>query len=369
MPTKTIELLDSPGIIRDTPAHKLPDGAFSDGNNVRFAEEGVQTVGGNLPVLSAASVNPTWLYPFPPIGAPIWVYADANQVFAIDGDTHTEITRASGNYSGLTTERWQASFFNGVAILNNTVDIPQAWTEFDSGTQLVDLPNWDATRRAKSVRGFLNFLIALNMTDSGVSRPYRIVWSDSADAGTLPGSWDSTDPATDSREFDLAQTPDHLVDCLPMGDVNIVYKENSCWGMRHVGPPFFFRFWEILSKRGLLQRDCVRNTPIGHIVVTQDDIIVHRGQIESEVSILDKKQRKWLFQSIDPANFRNSFLMADNRRNEAYFCFPEVGETYSNKVLAWNWRHNSIAVRDIPTTPFGVLGPIGDSLIEDFAWG
>lgn len=368
MPEQEFEMLDSPGIVRDTPAHKLPDNAFSDGKNFVFNDEGAQTLPGNLDALSQASVTPLWLQPFPPLSNPTWVYANLDKVFAVNGSTHTEITRASGDYSGTISERWNSALFNGVAVFNNAIDLPQAWTTIDSSTQLVDLPNWDITRRAKVIRTFKNYLIALNLTDNGTARPYRILWSDSANVGTLPGSWDSTNPATDSREFDLAQTQDHLVDCLPLGDINIVYKEASTWGMRFVGPNQYFSFWQIFGARGLLTRDCMVNVANGQIAVTQDDIILHQGQVEQAQSILTRRNREALFSSIDTTNFKQSFVLANFRKNEFYFCYPELGETYANRMLVWNWDRNATSFTDIPSTPFGAIGPVGENLIDDLAW-
>jgi len=369
MPVKSVELIGTGGIVRDTPAHKLADGLFSDGNNIRIAELGIETIAGDLVTFSDASITPLWLGFFPPITSPRWAYGNLTEMWVVENVTHTEITRVSGNYAGITTQRWGATVFNGVGIFNNTIDIPQEWGDFDPTTKLIDLSNWDVTRRCKSLKAFKNYLIALNMTDGGINRPYRVLWSNSASAGTLPSSWDSTNPATDSREFDLAETSDYLVDQLSLGDINIIYKENSTWGMQFIGAPFYFRFWKILSKSGLLHRDCMVNIPGGHVVATQDDIIVHSGQVESLQSVLNKQLRRWLFQTIDPTNFRNCFMLANARRSEVYFCFPEVGETHANKIIIWNYRDNSIGTRDLTSTPFGATGPVGQSIIEDLEWG
>lgn len=369
MPRKSVEVLGTAGIVRDTPVHKLKDGVFSDARNIRFNESGAESLVGDLETFSSASITPLWVGVFPPITLPVWVYGDLTEMWAVENTTHSEITRTASDYTAITSERWQSTVFNGTGIFNNTIDVPQGWADFDPTTLLVDLPNWDANRRCKSIRSFKNFLIALNMTDTGINRPYRVVWSDSAVPGTLPGSWDTTDPTTDAREFDLAETSDYLVDSLVLGDINIVYKEHSTWGMQYIGPPFYFRFWKILSKKGLLGRDCVVSAPFGHVVATQDDIIIHSGQVEQAESILDGRMRRWLFSTIDPTNFRNCFMLAHARRNEVYFCFPEFGETYANRALVWNWRDQSIGIRDMISTPFGAVGPVGQAIEDDLEWG
>ncbi len=370
MAKETVELIGSPGIIRDTPAHKLVSNAFSDGENIRFGEDGAESLVGDTSTFSAASITPLWIGYFPPITDPRWVYANTTAVWCYQGSTHTDITRTVGGaYAGSAAERWQSTMFNGVGILNNTLDIPQQWTDIDSSTDLANLSNWTSTRRCKSLRSFKNFLVALYMTDSGTARPYRILWSDSADSGTVPGSWDSTDPATDSREFDLAQTSDYLVDQLELGGINVIYKEETVWGMQWVGPPNYFRFWNILPTNGLLHRDCMVNIPQGQLAVGQDDMYFHTGQVQSAQSVLNRKWRDRLFSTIDTSNYQNSFLVANHRKNEAYFFFPESGETYANQVLIWNWDDNSIGSRELTTSvPFAAAGPVGESVVDAPQW-
>lgn len=369
MASEVVDLINSPGIIRDFPVHRLTKNAFSDGKNAKFTEDGAQPTAGDRAVLSETNLVPNWIAAFPPITNPNWIYGTDSELWVIDGDEHTEITRTSSNYNGIATERWNSCFLNGVGLFNNTIDIPQVWTEFDRTVPLIDLPNWDATRRCKSLRSFKNFLIALDMTDSGVRRPYRIVWSHPAAPGEYPISWDTEDPTKDSREIDLAETGDHLVDSLPLGNLNIVYKETSTWGMQYIGAPFYFRFYNILPTQGLLVRDCVVAMPKGHVVCTQDDIILHEGVAQQSVSILDTKIRKWLFSSIDPDNFRNCFMFADNFKDEVWFCFPEVGNIYATKAIIWDWSSNSLGIRDLNNVPFIAVGPVGDSLVQDVEWG
>ena len=369
MPLATIEVMESPGLVRDVPNQKLVEGAFTEVKNFRFNEQGAETILGDRSVLTEASFNPVWLQPFPPRTNPVWVYMSLTEAWTVDGSTHTEITRTvGGDYAAVAGERWHSDVLAGYAFFNNTVDVPQSWEAFDSSNALVNLANWDANRKCKSLRSFKNFLIALYMTDSGVERPYRVLWSNPAAPGTLPTSWDSSDPAQDANEIDLADTSDYLVDSLTLGDIHVIYKEASTWGMRFVGAPFIFQFWQILAHRGLLHRDCAVQYPGGHVVATQDDIIVHSGQLESAESIVNRRLRRWLFSAIDTTNFKNSFMFADSAKNEAWFCFPETGSTYANVALIWNWRQNSIGFRDLTPTPFAAVGPIGDELVEDLAW-
>lgn len=370
MPVKTVQVYDSFGLANDVPPQFLVDGAFTDLRNFRFNQYGAESLAGDRIVFSESILdNPFWLSPFPPLHNPVWVYASLFKLFTVQGTTHVEITRTSGgNYAGVAGERWNSCVLAGYGFFNNTIDPPQSWANFQPGTPVTNLANWTAGRRCKALRSFKNFLIALYMVDSGVEKPYRILWSHPATPGTVPPSWDSGDPAVDSREIDLSETKDYLVDCLPLGDTNIVYKEQTTWAMRYIGPPFHFHFSKLLGSRGLLHRDCVAAYPKGHCVVTQDDLIVHNGQIESGQSIVKKRMRKWLFSSIDPTNYKNSFVFSYPSKNEVWFCFPELGAEFATLAVLWNYEDNSIGIRELPGMPFISVGPIGDSLVSDMIW-
>lgn len=368
MPVKHVEMFDTPGLVQDVPEQHLVESAVTDAKNFRFNQRGAQTMPGDQTLFTPASVTPLWLSPFPPITDPVWVYATLTELWTIEGTTHLEITRAAGDYSGTAGERWNSCVLAGHAFFNNTVDVPQSWAGFDPTTPAQDLANWTSTRRCKSLRSFKNFLVALNMKDSGVERPYRVVWSSPAQPGAVPPSWDTADPAQAANEFDLSETSDHLVDQRVLGDINIIYKEATTWGMSYIGPPYWFRFWNILPDRGLLWRDCVGVFSGGHILATQDDIVVHTGQFESDQSIIDRKLRNWIFRAIDQTNYRASFMLTYPAKNEAWFCFPEAGATYASIAIIWNWKTNSIGVRDLPEAPFIAMGPVGDTLVTDLIW-
>jgi hypothetical protein len=52
MPLVPFENVGSVGIIQDTPPYNLPQGAWSDGNNVRFLDNGVKKVAGYKEVMA-----------------------------------------------------------------------------------------------------------------------------------------------------------------------------------------------------------------------------------------------------------------------------------------------------------------------------
>lgn len=357
------------GVIRDIPEQELPPEFFTDAMNVRFTASGVQTVRGDRRAMATGLARAKWLIQVPPSERPIWVYGDDTILAAYDGISHSDITRVGQAYSGNSLERWNGGLFSGMLVANNTVDVPQLWSSFSMEQPMVNLPNWPDTLRCKFLRPFKNFLIAGNLSEGASQYPFRLRWSHPAAPGAVPQSWETGNPAFDSRQVDLGETKHELVDSLPMGDINIIYREKSAWGMQFVGGQSKFRLWQILKSDGLLWRDCVQPYSRGHAVWGQDDIYVHNGQENSAESIVHNKTRKWLFSLISPENFRNCFTMLHEQEKEVWFCMPEIGAEFATFAMIWNYKDGSIGFRDLPGTPFGSTGVVSTLETTSATWG
>jgi hypothetical protein len=196
------------------------------------------------------------------------------------------------------------------------------------------------TMRAKVIRSFAPYLVAFNLTDSTFpvpQLPHTIAWSHPSDPGSLPSSWDYSDPTKDAGRKDLDDVNSGIIiDALPLRGVMYVYKENSTWRMSQIGGRFIFDFKTLFDTSGILTHRCVALTGDGqrHVVVTQDDMIWHNGS--RVVSILDRRQRTKLFAEMDTVNFYNSFLFCNPLQSEMWFCYPTSGNIQPNKALIWN---------------------------------
>jgi hypothetical protein len=257
---------------------------------------------------------------------------------------------------------------NGIAVLNNTVDVPQMWTDFDASQRLETLANWPDTLRCKFLRPWKNFLFAGNLTDNGVARPFSVRWSDAAAPGTAPSSWDPADPTKLTGERDIAESDDSLIDAKEMGNIMVVYKQKSVYAFYYIYPNNDIFAHDKLFGKGVLGRDCIQEFPKGHAVFGLDDIYIHNGTKGSAESIVEAKLRNWIFNQIDSSNFFNCFTYAQPRRNEIAFAFPEAGETLPTLALVWNWVTNGIGVRDLHKSPFIYPGAILVD-VDDDIWG
>jgi hypothetical protein len=363
MPRVKIGGFSKPGLVADKPGYDLSPDAFTEVRNARMNFRGAEAFIGERLITSAVGTVPRWVKAFPPITSPLWLYAGLDKVVAWDGVLHTDLTRITGPYNAIASERWQGEILNGVGFFNNTIDVPQMWLAFNTGTKLADLTFWPADVRCKALRPFKYFLFAIYTIEGGSDRPYRFRWSHSANPGTIPASWALADPTKDSGEFDIAETDDYLVDGLALGENFIVYKQRNVHLVQYVGRPNIFAQWRIIPGRGLLARDCMHSFPGGHFVAGIDDIYVHSGQRGSEQSLLEGALRRRIFAQIDSTNYFNCYVVNYEILGESWFCFPEQGATYPTQALVWNRFTGGVGLRDLDNCPFifsGTLPPVGD---------
>lgn len=362
MPLVEFNELAALGLIRDVPAYQLPPEAWSLAENVRFVDEGVERLRGWSSTFGTPPTDPHFTMPVTTPSQTFWPYVSLTKAYVWDGTTHTDITRATGgDYTATKTSDWNGTLLAGIFIANNGIDDPQFWATASTGTKLAKLTNWPANTKAKVIRAFGPYLVAINITKSGNNFPHMVKWSHPADPGSVPVSWDETDPTKDTGEQDLADVESGLlVEALPLQQSMYLYKQGSTWRMTYIGGQQIFKFEKFLETSGILGPRCVAVTGDGlkHVVATQDDIIVHNGN--QATSILDKRQKKALAAAIDTANYGNSFMFCNTLYNEMWFCYPSQGQSVPNRALIWNYKHGergAITEADI-TFSWAISGPL-----------
>lgn len=349
MPEIEIDDIAGKGIIRDEPAYQLPPEVWTQALNMRHRDNGLVRMEGWSSTFGTPSIAPHFAMPVVSPTAVFWLYTSLTKASVWDGVSHTDITRAAGgDYTAANTRDWNGTVFAGIPILNNGADVPQMWGTLTTGTDLTALSNWVSTHRAKVIRSLGAYLIAIHITKSSTIYPHLVKWSSEAlQPGTVPNSWDETDATKDTGEYDLYDVNSGvLVDALPLAGRMYLYKEQSTWVMRFVGGRVVFGFDTLFETSGILAPRCVAVTGDGkyHVVATQEDLIIHNGG--QPQSILDKRLRREIFNSIDPTNYVNSFLYVDPDSNEVVFAYPTIGLTHPNRGVVFNYRSGTVTEID-----------------------
>ena len=364
-----VTILNPNGINKDISPYELADDKWSDGNNIHFDNDRTSKVRGHQQVFGTPSVAPYWLLPFNTITTDYWIYPSLTKIYRVHTSgattTHEDVTRTSGgDYSATADGGWNGGVLGGVAIVNNGVDVPQMLGT--AATDFAALSNWLANTTTKVIRPFKRFLVALDTTESGTRYPFRVRWSHPAEGGTVPTTWDETDATKDAGYVDLSQTNGFVIDCLSLGDSNIIYKEDSVWSMTYEGGQNIFGFRQIFSDAGILGRDCVQSYDSQHFVVSEDDVYIHNGQTKQ--SVVDSVMRDELFNTIHPDYKTRTFVVAEREKNEMWICFPSTSSTgLCDKAFVWNWRNNSWAIRDLPNVSFISWGVVDTVSTTDWS--
>lgn len=351
--------MDSVGIITDISPHDLPLSAWSSGRNVRMLDGRVEKMPGHKQSFTPLT-DPRFLLPFQHATGYWWLYLSNDRAFAYQNGVVVEVGRVPGLYNA-GGEFWDGGVLNGIPVVANPNDVPQQWVP-GVGNKMTDLANWPTDWRTRNIKPFGNFLVALGTSKGAAAQPYNVNWSHPAEPGTVPVTWNIADPTKDAGEVALSDTPGFVVNQLGMGNVNLIYKEDSVYTMQYIGGNDIFAFPRLFKENiGLLMPNGLCSfTPPGkspyHMVFAPNDIIIHDGR--SITSVFEGRMRKWLYNNLDSDNFRNTFLINNIQMKEIWVCFPLVGATWPNCALVWNYNNNTTTIRDLPNVCCGAIGQI-----------
>jgi hypothetical protein len=247
-------------------------------------------------------------------------------------------------------EKMSGGNLNGVSIINSSTNGMFYW----AGDTSIKLRRFGVKTYISDVaRPFKNYIVQLARTVNGTKKIFNVAWSASAEPGAVPTSFTAS-ATNDAGEVDLAETPGRVVDCLALGGVNIVYKEDSYYAMQYVGGNDVFSFQKLSSNAGLRARSWVADTPVGHVFVTPDlDVRIHSGG-ESR-SIANARVKAFMrtiadYQTVSEFNY--GFVSVNRDKSEVCIFIRTLisgaGPGLS-RVLAWNWVDDTWSLYDTTT--------------------
>jgi hypothetical protein len=338
------------GAAPDIMSEELELGAWTSVSNAVFRGGFLQRAQGNEAFVDTPSVTPYFLLPFRNGSQLGLIHVGLTAAYVDLGGTRTNISRVAP-FTGGASDRWTGCIFNGLAIINNGVDPPMYW-DGNVANKFVNLPNWPANTTCKWIRAHKNFLIAGDITASGTRYPSRAFWSAIADTGAVPPSWDVADPSREAGNADV-EGGDVLADGFTLGDAFILYKSSSSHLMRYVGGQSVFSIQAIASGPGVLARNCVVDTPVGHVCLTTGDVVVHSGGAPK--SIATDLVRSTIFDEMDPDYYERAFVTANPSQSEVFICYPTSGAACT-KAAVWNWRTGVWSFRTLRNVLHGTYG-------------
>lgn len=360
MPNIPLYMAGQLGVNKDIPPEEIDPREWSDVRGVRFKDGKAIRGFGDKDVFGTPSGTPYWVMPVQAGSLALWAYSSLAKLFATDGATHAEVTRAVGGDYTIDEKRlWSGGTLSQIPVITNGTDVPQMWLAPAMTTDFENLSNWPAADRCHIIKPFKQFLIAMVVVRGGVTYNYLVKWSHPAVPGSVPSSWDETNPTLLAGETEiLDELPGAIRDGLGLRDTFIIYKDNATWGMQFIGGNAVFRFFPIFRRSGIMSTHCVCeiNSGAQHFVATGDDFIVHDGQ--NMRSVLTRRMRSFINKTLPPALIDYCFCVAKHGANEVWFCFPESGK-FPTLAAVYNWQEETCTIRQLPSNiSYADIGPI-----------
>ncbi len=346
------------GIVQDIPAYELAPDHYSRGENILFrrglaerAPKGVKAFGSIIspPVYLLNSVGQGTVY---------WLVATDDgakqEIFATDGDQYVDIT--PGGMLPWTSEANALTGGNHAALPFINTGPESFYWDRDYGTPTIMVP-LDGAPIVNAMRAHNNRLMALNtINDNSAQWPQTeqtIVWTSVPQAGTMPTAGDWIPAVDNSAGDNQLSGGGPLIDGLSLRNSFVVYSQDHIWIMDEIGGAFVFNTRQLSSGTGILSRNCVADTPRGHVVLTSQDVLLNNGaNIES---IIDNRNKRFLFSQLGD-NWINSFVVYNTASNEVWICIPTGADTYPNLAAVYDLGADKWGFVDLPNMAAGATG-------------
>ena len=351
MPQTRIDKLGSIGVIADRKPYALDRRAWSDANNVVFSGDYVEARNG-YDILSGVTGTRYGLFHAYSDDVNYWFFPSLTAIHEWNGTVLADRTRASGAYTGTATDRWNGTILHGIPVLNNGVDSPQFLANPGAGafTDMI----WDGAttwtvqgNTAKVIRSHLSFLFALDTQEGATRDPQVLRWSNPADPGSMPDSWDDTAAGNLANKMVLSDTPGQLVDCLPLGWDLLVYKNDGIYILSYTRDSFVFSKRLLTTGWGLISQSAVCDIGGAHVGVSAEDVFITNGQTTQ--SIADDVVRNKIFSEISDDGQLQTSVAFNRDLSEVWIAYATGAATWPNKFAIWNTRTRQWAFADAPT--------------------
>jgi len=287
----------------------------------------------------------------------VLVLDNIGRVNNFNNGTTTNVSR-TGHGTSTLNGTWTTVKQAGVLYANNSNSTPEYIKKGQSNFQ--SLTNWISGQKCKVLRGYKDFLLALNVTKSGVEYPTMIKWSDVTPYNSIPATWDETDQTRNAGENTLSDTNTEILDGLTLRDDFIIYCDKSIYKMQYVGSPFLFSFMKIYDDEGILNANCVTEVAGVHYVFGNRDIYVFDGSARK--SIASGRVRDKVFERLNKDKVTSCFVASDITNKQIYFCYntnsDEVKYSNSdacNEAVVYNYVSDTWSFCDLANAVSGTM--------------
>ena len=359
MPIEHLRNLAKYGVVNDVDAYDLPPEAFSAGVNVRFRNGKV--TGGPVfrNVLTLGTADPRFAFSSNPTSGLDFLFVGYKNgtVSRITGVTESAFS-ISGYTPSVVEATWSSTTLATVTYVNRSDRAPWYARTQDSQFQNLGVASptaadWANTWSCAILRTCAGALVALNVTNGAINSPTMVKTSSIPQAGSIPVSWDQTQPNTLATENILAELQGPITDACKLGEELIIYGFKQAYLMAADSSLAVYRYTPLPFQKGALNANCSIELDNRNIVFGPDDIWQHDGV--SEKSICDQKTRDYIFGSLNLSKANSCFVSHNPKLKEMTFAYvsgdPLIsfnGGNGCNRQAVWNYSDDTWTYDDLP---------------------
>lgn len=344
------------GIIKDVAPFDLPVNAWSDGSNVLFLENRVTSGPILRDVTNVASVAA--------LAEPVVFTTTLETATGFDpvifatrdfrfrrylSDSLTDISPVAAG--AVSDAGYTATSLGGITYINRSDFVPHYYN--GSANRVDPLPNWNTNWRCQSLRSFKDFLLAINVTKSGVGYPTMVKWSNATQAGQIPADWDEANLASLAGENVISEASSALVDGGSLKNDFVIYSNREAFLLEFIGAPLVFSFRRLFSDAGMVAKNCFVEVDGKHFVFGVDDLYVHDGI--SKKSIANGRIKRTVFRELNQRRADKCFVFESKALSCIFFCYPSAisefafpNADYCNRAAVYNYLLDCWSFVDLP---------------------
>jgi len=310
------------GVLCDPDPFNLPDTAWSFGVNVRFRNGKVSSGPVFRNVYSLGTVSPRYSVAASPVSGLDLLFTGYlnGKLYKFNG---TEIDYTLAGYTPSSAEAtWSYTSLANILYVNRSDRAPWYLRASDSAFQNIGLVSgapaaWDSTYTCQLLRTCAGALVALNVTKGATNYPTMVKTSSIPLSGVIPPSWDPSLANTLATENILSEMKGSITDANTLGSALIIYGTNEAWAMQADGSSQVYVYRKLPFQKGSLNANCSFELDGKQFVFGTDDLWMHDGN--SEVSIVDAKNRDFIFSSINMSKRNRCFISHNPQLKELSF--------------------------------------------------
>jgi len=367
MPLVPLSDFGMSGVVSDAAPWDLPPNALTDGRNFRIHNGRLGPSGGSSLATNRVTVGGSIGHIAQSVSANgdnTWVVCTENTVEIWDGSKFVVIWA----YPYAVDEtKFSACTIGHAVFINNPDSYPIFWINdgsMDTADWLVWGPEYDeddnptglnetwrdAGIKCRVLASHKNFLFALGTIEQdGAAVTYgdRVRWSHPCEPNGIPYTWkepDNNDRSSIAGYVTLGRGGD-VVGGESMRDSMVIYSQNAISIMDFTGDALGWRRRSLSNTYGLSGKDALVECNGAHFFMSPEDILVFDGN--QTQSLLQGRMRKRYAADLNYGFVDRCVALHNMTFNEIWFCFPSRGSSKANMAYTYNYRDQSIGIRDL----------------------